>query len=75
MSRNLGCVRLVNPDLDLKIWIFGFPIELKIYLTTDFVADSLIGNPCRVRISINKIRREIRFRILCSIGNPKIQIL
>ena len=44
-------------------------------LTTDFVADSLIGNPCRVRISINKIRREIRFRILCSIGNPKIQIL
>ena len=44
-------------------------------LKTDFVADSLIGNPCRVRISINKIRREIRFRILCSIGNPKIQIL
>ena len=24
---------------------------------------------------MNKIRREIRFRILCSIGNPKIQIL
>ena len=23
----LGCVRLVNPDLDLKIWIFGFLIE------------------------------------------------
>ena len=47
----------------------------KTNLTTDFVADSLIGNPCRVRISINKIRREIRFRIVCSIGNPKIQIL
>ena len=25
-----GCVRLGNPDLDLKIWIFGFPIERKI---------------------------------------------
>ena len=25
-----GCVRLGNPDLDLKIWIFGFPIEHKI---------------------------------------------
>ena len=44
-------------------------------LKTDFVADSLIRNPCRVRISINKLRREIRFRILCSIGNPKIRIL
>ena len=26
----LGCVRLGNLDLDLKIWIFGFPIEHKI---------------------------------------------
>ena len=71
---DLGCVRLGNPDLDLK------NLDLRISnrtqnLTTDFVADSLIGNPCRVRISINKIRREIRFRILCSIGNPEIQIL
>ena len=44
-------------------------------LTTDFVADSLIGNSCRVRLSIDKISREIRFWILCSIGNPNIQIL
>ena len=27
---HLGCVRLGNLDLDLKIWIFGFPIEHKI---------------------------------------------
>ena len=25
-----SCVRLGNPDLDLNIWIFGFPIEHKI---------------------------------------------
>ena len=28
-----------------------------------------------MRISIHKIRRKIRFRILCSNGNPKIRIL
>ena len=28
--KHIGCVRLGNPDLDLKIWIFGFPIEHKI---------------------------------------------
>ena len=44
-------------------------------LKTDFVADSLIENLFRVRISVNEIRREIRFQILCSIGNPKIRIL
>ena len=27
------------------------------------------------RISISEIRDKIRFQILCSIGNPKIQIL
>ena len=30
LSAVFGCVRLGNPDLDLKIWIFGFPIEHKI---------------------------------------------
>ena len=74
----LGCVRLVNPDLDL--YNLDIYLDVRISnrtqnLTTDFVADSLIGNPFRVRISINRIRREIRFRILCSIGNPKIQLL
>ena len=38
---------------------------------TDFVN----GNTYLKRMLINKSRREICFRILCSIGNPKIWIL
>ena len=29
-GHSLGCFRLGNPGLDLKIWVFGFPMEHKI---------------------------------------------
>ena len=62
----IRCFRLGNPDLDLKIRIFGFPIELKI-------RKGIL--PHLTWISINKIRGEIPLRILRSIENPKIRSL
>ena len=59
----LPCFRLRNLDLDLKIWIFGFPIEHKIrkgILRRTFFN----RNPYLTWISINKTRREIPFRIV-----------
>ena len=44
-------------------------------LKTDFAADFTNWKSMSGRISISEIRDKICFQILCSIGNPKIQIL
>ena len=70
---HLEYVRLGNPVLDLKIWIFRFPIEHN--LKTGFVADSTNWNLSWHGFPISEIRDEIRFQILYSTENSKNQIL
>ena len=68
-GRHGECFRLRNPDLDLKIRIFGFPIERKIRKR------GFRRGFCYLKIHVGKdsifeIRDKIRFQI----GDPKIQI-
>ena len=58
---HMGCVRLGNLGLDLKIWIFGKRISRRILLIEILTRHGFCD--------------KIRCQILCSIGNPKIQIL
>ena len=56
-----GCVRLGNPDLHLKIWIFGFPIEHKIRKQI-LSRISPIGNPCQEGLLLARSATKSVFR-------------
>ena len=68
------CIIKGDFDWESRIWIFGFPIKHKIS-KQNFSQISLLGKPCQKGFQLPRSTTKSVSQILCSIGNPKIQIL